>query len=311
MLACDEMTRNIILGWLTYLGKQKSYSQNTISSYEDDINNFINFIYSYKSARVTLIIIKSVDIRLIRSWLSARHSKEYNTSSNARALSSVKSLYRYLEKKYDFICHDIYTVRGPRKFKPLPKALSVIETNNAIENIELLGEEEWIHLRNKALLTLIYASGLRISEALSITRKHLQNHEFIKITGKGNKERLIPWIKESRLLVEKYVKTAPYLHDDNEPIFRGKRGAPLQRAVFSRELMSLRRLLGLPEYLSSHAFRHSFATHLLENGADLRSIQSLLGHQSLSTTQKYTKINQNHLESVYNKAHPGSKSSFK
>ncbi|GAB4162275.1 MAG: tyrosine recombinase XerC [Rickettsiaceae bacterium] len=307
MLACDDILQKIIPEWLGYLAEQRAYSQNTVFSYQNDLFHFVNFIHKYNSECVTLNTIKSADIRLIRSWLSARHQDDYNASSNARALSSVKSFYRYLEKKHGISCHAIYTVHSPKKSKTLPKALSRIETNEALENIALLGKEKWIHFRNKALLTLIYASGLRISEALSVTRKHLDNHEFIKITGKGGKERLIPWIAESRLLIEEYTKLLPYPIENDEPIFRGKKGAPLQRSVFNKELIYLRRLLGLPEYLSSHAFRHSFATHLLENGADLRSIQDLLGHQSLSTTQRYTKINQLHLESVYEKAHPGSK----
>ena len=166
----------------------------------------------------------------------------------------------------------------------------------------------WIDLRNKSLLTLIYASGLRISEALSITKNHVNQCEYIKITGKGNKERLVPWIEEARKLILEYLKELPYEIDENEPIFRSKTGKILHRSNFNSELVKLRRIYGLPEHLSSHSFRHSFATHLLENGADLRSIQDLLGHKSLSTTQRYTKVNLSHLEAVYNKSHPGSTS---
>ena len=306
----DNMLQEVISNWLEYLAKQKAYSNNTVLSYQNDIFNFIGFINNYLSSIVTISILEEIDTRLLRSWLSARHKDEYSMSSSARALSAVKSFYRYLEKKHNITCHSIYTIRTPKKLKPLPKALTQPETKKAIENIELLGKEEWIHFRNKALLTLIYATGLRISEALSITRNHLNNHEFIRIIGKGNKERLIPWIEESRLLVEKYLTYLPYSISESEPIFLGKNGGTLQRAVFNRELINLRRSLGLPEYLSSHAFRHSFATHLLENGANLRSIQDLLGHKSLSTTQKYTKINQLYLESIYDKTHPESKDKF-
>lgn len=300
----------IVNEWQHYLGVQRNYSNHTLQSYLNDLNHFLSFITKYYSKDVSLKIIESIDIRFMRSWLSARHRDSYSAVSNARALSSVKNFYKYLEKKHDINCHTIFTVHSPKKPKNLPKALSKEEAQISLKHIEMLGDEEWMHLRNKALLTLIYASGLRISEALSITKKHLKNHEFIKILGKGHKERLIPWINEVRLLIEQYITTLPYSIDSDEPIFRGKRGAPLQRAVFNRELIQLRRMLGLPEHLSSHAFRHSFATHLLENGADLRSIQDLLGHQSLSTTQRYTKINQSHLESVYDKAHPGSNNNF-
>ena len=296
--------QQIIVQWQNYLESQRNYSTNTSSSYLNDLQHFLRFIKHYYSEEVSLKKISDIDIRFARSWLYARHQDNYSAASNARALSSVKNFYKYLEKKHDINCHAIFAVRSPKKPKPLPKALSKEEAKLSIDNIEMLGDEEWIHYRNKALLTLIYASGLRISEALSITKKHLENSELIKITGKGNRERIIPWIEQSRLLIQQYVALLPYSVESNEPIFRGKRGAPLQRAVFNRELIHLRRALGLPEHLSSHSFRHSFATHLLENGADLRSIQDLLGHQSLSTTQRYTKINQTHLESVYNKAHP-------
>lgn len=302
----DEL-QQIISQWQNYLSSQRNYSQHTSDSYLNDLQHFLKFINNYYSEEISIQKITNIDIRFARSWLSARHQDNYNPASNARALSSVKNFYKYLEKKHGLTCHAIFAVQSPKKSKPLPKALSKEEAKLSIDNIEMLGDEEWLHYRNKALLTLIYASGLRISEALSITKQHLENSEFIKITGKGNKERIIPWIYESRLLIQQYVTLLPYHIENNEPLFRGKRGAPLQRAVFNRELINLRRSLGLPEHLSSHAFRHSFATHLLENGADLRSIQDLLGHQSLSTTQRYTKINQTHLESVYNQAHPDSK----
>ena len=306
----DQEVIHIINNWQDYLNYQRNYSQNTLDSYLNDLNNYLSFLYKYHSIQISLRHIKAADIRCIRSWLSSRTLDNFNLTSTARALSSVKNFYKYLEKKIDITCHSIFSVRSPKKPKSLPKALTISETEISLGNIGMLGNEKWIHYRNKALLTLIYASGLRISEALSITQKHLENLEFIKILGKGKKERLIPWIEESKQLVEKYVELLPYQVELTEPIFRGKRGGPLKRSVFNKELVNLRRMLGLPEHLSSHAFRHSFATHLLENGADLRSIQDLLGHKNLSTTQRYTKINRSHLESVYAKAHPASKNNF-
>ena len=165
-------------------------------------------------------------------------------------------------------------------------------------------------MRNRSLLTLIYASGLRISEALSLTKQHIKETEYVKVIGKGNKERLIPWVDSVKKLILEYLKALPYEICENEPIFRSKTGKILHRCNFNSELVKLRRIYGLPEHLSSHSFRHSFATHLLENGADLRSIQELLGHKSLSTTQKYNKVNLTHLESVYNKSHPEAKASL-
>jgi integrase/recombinase XerC len=137
-----------------------------------------------------------------------------------------------------------------------------------------------------------------------LTGKHLKNNEFIKIDGKGNKERIIPWIEGVKDLIDQYLKLLPFSIEEDEQIFRGAQGKPLQAPVFNRELMKLRRLYGLPEHLSSHSFRHSFATHLLESGANLRAIQELLGHASLSSTQGYTKVNSQHLENIYDKSHP-------
>jgi integrase/recombinase XerC len=300
----------LINNWQEYLFHQRHYSQHTLDSYLNDLNNYLTFLNSYHSDEIELEHLKTADIRCIRSWLSSRKQDNFNMNSTGRALSSLKNFYKFLEKKLGLNCHPIFIVRPPKKAPNLPKALTQDETKISLNNIEMLGDEEWIHYRNKALLTLIYASGLRISEALSITQKHLENAEFIKISGKGNKERVIPWIDESKQLIKQYVQKIPYSIKIDEPIFRGKRGKVLQRSVFNKELINLRRMLGLPEYLSSHAFRHSFATHLLENGADLRSIQDLLGHKSLSTTQRYTKINRSYLESVYAKAHPESKNDF-
>lgn len=301
MEICQAELSTIISKWQNYLKTQQNYSVHTLDSYINDLNHFLQFVASYYSRVPSLKDMVVVDIRCFRSWLAKRCQSDYNATSNARALSSIRSFYRYLEKKHSICCHAVFVVRFPKKGKALPKALSQEEAKISLDNIEMIGDEDWVHMRNKALLTLIYASGLRISEALSITPKHLENREFLRIIGKRGKERIIPWIEESRLLVEQYFSLLPYSVKSDESIFLGKRGAPLQRAVFNRELIQMRRILGLPEHLSSHAFRHSFATHLLENGASIRSIQELLGHASLSSTQRYTKISQRYLESVYDK----------
>lgn len=297
----------IVNEWQIYLLKQKNYSQNTLDSYLNDLNNFLTFSNNYLGEEITLQILSMVDVRLLRSWLAKRLIDKFTSTSNARALSSIKNFYKYLEKYHDIHCHAIFALRSPKKQQKLPKALTKEEVFQSLADIEFLGKEEWIHLRNKALLTLIYATGLRISEALSITKNHMKKDGFIRVIGKGSKERIVPWIEESRKLVELYVDNMPFCITHDEPIFRGEKGGVLQRAVFNRELIQLRRSIGLPEHLSSHVFRHSFATHLLDNDADLRSIQDLLGHASLSTTQDYTQITTSNLENVYNKSHPEAK----
>lgn len=300
----DATIIELIDKWQKYLSLQKNYSNHTVVSYNNDLKHFLGFIYSYNSEIVTIDHIKATDVRLLRSWLAKRKCDNFVTSSVARGLSSIKNFYKFLGKTMQLNNHVIFSIRSPKKSKLLPKALSEEDVITSIDHIEEYGNIKWVELRNKAMLILIYASGLRISEALSITKLHLQNLEFIKILGKGNKERVIPWLPIARSLINEYLKLLPYELQDNEPIFIGKQGKKLQPPVFNRELIKLKRFYGLPEHLSAHSFRHSFASHLLENGADLRSIQELLGHKSLSTTQNYTKISIKHLESVYSNSHP-------
>jgi len=300
----DIQTQEIVNKWQKYLNLQKNCSNNTVISYNKDLKHFFEFLNYYNSEIVTIEQIKSVDIRLIRSWLAKRKSDNFVTSSIARGLSAVKNFYKFLEKTDQLHNHIVFSIKSPKKSKLLPKALSEEEVTISLNHIQEYGNIEWVELRNKALLILIYASGLRVSEALSITKFHLKNLEFIKIIGKGSKERIIPWLPVARSLIIEYLQKLPYELQENEPIFRGKQGKKLQPPVFNRELIKLKRFYGLPEHLSAHSFRHSFASHLLENGADLRSIQELLGHKSLSTTQNYTKTSVKHLERAYVTAHP-------
>lgn len=300
----DTQIQELIIKWQKYLSLQKNYSNHTLISYNNDLKHFLEFMNYYNSDIVTMDYIKAADIRLMRSWLAKRKCDNFVTSSIARGLSAIKNFYKFLEKTAELHNHVVFSIKSPKKSKLLPKALSEEEVNISLDHIEEYGNSQWIEIRNKALLVLIYASGLRISEALSITKLHLQNLEFIKIMGKGSKERVIPWLAIARNLITEYLEKLPYELKDDEPIFRGKQGKKLQPPVFNRKLIKLKRFYGLPEHLSAHSFRHSFASHLLENGADLRSIQELLGHKSLSTTQSYTKTSIKHLETAYVTAHP-------
>jgi integrase/recombinase XerC len=286
----------VVSEWLEYIKIERSYSEHTIISYKNDMKDFLNFSKEYGEEDVL-----NTDLTLIRSWFASRSSK-YSKSSNARALSSVKSFFRFMHYAYSITNNKVLSAKGPKILEHLPRALSKSDTNYSISNIENLDSDGWIGLRNKALLLLIYASGMRISEALSIQKSNLFE-DCIRVIGKGGKERVIPWIECSRKILNDYIKSVPY-DISSGPIFLGAQGKKLQPAVFRRKLIALRRSYGLPEHLTPHALRHSFATHLLENGADLRSIQELLGHKNLSTTQRYTKVNLEHLGSVYKKAHP-------
>ena len=293
---------HIVEEWLRYLKIERGYSEHTVTSYQHDLEDFLLFIQDYNGQEASMVHLLEVDLRLIRSWLAKRKNQNYSSGSNARTLSGIKNFYRFLNYAYNKTNDAIFVAKGPKKAKPLPKALSIADTMYSITTIDSLASEPWVALRDQGLLLLIYASGMRISEALSISRQNLFE-DAIRIMGKGGKERMIPWVPASKELIHKYLEIVPY-DVSSGPIFLGERGKKLQPAVFARRLILLRRAIGLPEYMTPHAFRHSFATHLLESGADLRSIQELLGHKNLSTTQRYTKINLKHLSDAYTKAHP-------
>ncbi len=294
---------DFILKWLEYLRVERGYSEHTITSYHHDIEEFILFLREYNAGSISMEDIMKIDLQTIRSWLSKRKNSHFSNSSNSRSLSGVKSFYRFIHQVTGITNHAVMNIKSPKKSKPLPKSLSYEEVMRAIGTITP-DDSDWLSLRDKSLLTLIYAAGLRISEALSITRNHLKS-DYILIKGKGSKERMVPWIEDAKIAIINYLAVLPYVLEDNDPIFRGAKGKVLSTGVFSRQLIELRRSLGLPEHTSAHAFRHSFATHLLESGADLRSIQELLGHSDLSATQRYTKVNIEHLTKSYNKALSG------
>lgn len=293
--------KNFIEKWIEYLKHEKGYSNHTIISYKHDIEDYISFLIEYSGEEPSFDAICKVDLQTLRSYLSKRKIKNFSNASSSRSLSGIKNFYRFIYQITNISNDAITNIKSPKKQQNIPKALSFSEVMYAINNLSL--EESWVGIRDKSLLMLIYGTGMRISEALSITKKHIDG-EYIVIKGKGSKERMIPWITEARSLVQKYLESMPFDIANDEPIFRGEKGGILSSAVYSRRLINLRRSLGLPEHMSAHSFRHSYATHLLENGADLRSIQELLGHSDLTSTQRYTKVNLDHLIKSYNKALP-------
>jgi integrase/recombinase XerC len=298
--------KEIIRDWVNWLSLERAVSHHTTIAYQQDLQNFLNFASSYNGGILELSNLLDIKLSNIRAWLTQRKNDNFEYSSSARALSSIKSFYKFIEKTKGYTVSALTTVKGPRLKKPLPKALNIDQTMKAVSNIEILSEEDWVGARDKALLILIYCTGLRISEALSLTKNDLGS-DYIKITGKGKKQRIVPLLILAQESIEKYLSQLPFNIANDEPIFRGEKGNVLQANVFNKKLINLRRMLGLPEHASPHAFRHSFATHLLGQGADLRVIQELLGHESLSTTQRYIKVDTERLLKVYNNAHPGAK----
>ena len=300
--ATDDVNQ-AISSWLEWLTGVKRASRHTLISYEHDVAEFFAFLSQHMGQKVSMKNLASLEARDFRAWMASR-AGQHEASSTARALSSVKSLFRRLEKEGRVENAAVFHLRGPKIKKALPKALAEEQAGVALGSIEALQEESWVGKRDLALLVLIYGCGLRIGEALSLNYKDIPTGDQLIITGKGNKQRMVPVLAVVGEAIADYVGECPFSFESATPLFLGARGKRLDAAIFQKQLRRLRISMGLPESTTPHAFRHSFATHLLSAGGDLRSIQELLGHASLSTTQRYTHIDRQRLMDAYKNAHP-------
>ncbi len=301
----DSQLRRTVDAWLDWLAHNRSSSPHTVIAYETDIRNFLDFIGLHTGNTVTISTLSALTLRDFRSWLTARHNDRLAAKSTARALSVARSFYRYMKKQEIADNPAIFHIRTPKLPKSLLKALLKEQALASLGTVGSEHEAMWVQLRDVALLTLIYGCGLRISEALSLTPSAIPaNASSIVIKGKGNKERMVPILPQIHAAIAEYRKHCPYNLENSKPLFRGARGKALRPELFQKAIRDLRAALGLPDTATPHAFRHSFATHLLASGGDLRTIQELLGHADLSTTQRYTKIEHERFLNVYNKAHP-------
>lgn len=289
--------------WLDDLEYRKGYSKHTLSSYARDVREFLHFTTMHHGETPHIQTLAKLKLSDFRAWLSARSAREMNASSSARAVSAVKQWFRFLERQYELPQSAIHQLKAPKLGARLPKALSENQSRDALEAISELHDEPWLAARDKALLLLIYATGLRISEALSLTVDDTTKAS-LTIVGKGNKERVVPILPQVTVALKEYAEICPFPKHSDRALFLGEQGKPLQAGVFQKQLRKLRNWLDLPASTTPHAFRHSFATHLLGGGADLRSIQELLGHVSLSTTQRYTAVDKTRLLNAYQNAHP-------
>ena len=295
----------IVAQWESWMADLKKSSLHTVVSYKNDLTNFFVFLSGHLGAKVGLGELSKLDNKDIRAWLSARAmEKKYEASSNARALSTVKNFFRYLEKQGRCKNPAVLHIRAPKIKKSLPRALDEKQAAEAVIHISELHNESWVNARDTALLLLIYGCGLRIGEAMSLKYSDIGKDDGIIVTGKGNKQRKLPLLPVVRAAIMEYIEACPHAFEKDSPLFWGLRGDALDAGVFQRQLRNLRAKLNLPDSTTPHAFRHSFATHLLSSGADLRSIQELLGHVSLSTTQRYTHVDKNRLMAAYKNAHP-------
>lgn len=305
MIPIDAEISDIYSRWHDWLLHEKRFSKHTISAYTRDIGFFFEFLSSYKGGEVTRKMLTNLGIRDMRAWLAKRASEEYDFASTARSIAVVRSFFRYAGKFHNLENPAIFSLRTPKLPKKLPKALSLEDAGNAVDSVGDMATEEWIAKRDIALLTLIYGAGLRIAEALSVKFKDAPlNKDYLIVRGKGNKERSVPVLPIVTKAISEYLEICPYKPEGDSPLFLGARGKALNPAIFQRTMKKMRMLLGLPETATPHAFRHSFATHLMQAGGDLRSIQELLGHASLSTTQRYTKIETSKVLEMYKKTHP-------
>lgn len=297
-------------GWLKEMAGVRRASKHSIEAYLHDVSGFLAFLHQHLNRPVSLDELSKLEERDIRSWIAYRAGRGYKKSSNARALSAVRTFFKHLNSHAGITNLAALQVPTPKLEKPLPKAPSTVQAAAALKFFEHDDREPWIVARDHALAMLLYGSGLRISEALSLSLGDFgSGMESLHITGKGRKERKVPLLPVVRDAVDIYLRLSPYheaafARPPEFPLFVGARGMPLQPAVFQRTLRFLRRAYGLPESLTPHALRHAFATHLLGNGADLRDIQELLGHESLSTTQRYTHVDSERLMQAYSAAHP-------
>lgn len=296
--------REYINKWNLFLKQEKNLSDNTIRAYNIDMENFINFYNEFHNKKPSINDLSSADLTDFRSWLSEKAMQGVLPDSRARSIAGLRNFFHFMDKIGQMHNASIDVLNSPKASKKLPKPID----KRAIDEILKFAEEDsddWVGKRDRALFTLLYACGLRISEAISLNFGDINSmSETITILGKGNKERIVPIINQAKDAIFKYTNECPFNFEKDSALFLGKRGKRLNPGVAERTLRNIRYSLGLPNSLTPHAFRHSFATHILSSGGDLRSIQSMLGHSSLQTTQKYTKIDEEHLANIYNKCHP-------
>ncbi len=296
-----------VQAWLTYLAEERRASPRTVEAYGDAGRRYVAFLEQHRGEPLSAADLGDISAAELRAFLAFRRqgARPLSPRSLSQSLSAVRALHRWLDRRCGIACPAIGLVRGPRVKPGVPRPVTIDQA------FDLIGEaagdadrEPWEAARDEAVLTLLYGCGLRISEGLSLKRSDAPLGESLRILGKGSKTRLAPVLPVVREAVDAYLRLVPFPPDPEAPLFRAKRGGALSPRHVQALMQSLRGRLGLPASATPHALRHSFATHLLGAGADLRSIQELLGHASLSTTQRYTAVDSAALLATYARAHP-------
>jgi integrase/recombinase XerC len=301
---CAPDLADALRKWERWLKVEKNVSPHTLRAYIGDITQFIDFLCQHHGGAPALKDLSDASLRDFRSWMSRRMMDGASAASRARGLSGVKNLFKWMDR--EGILHNaaLAAVRTPKQPHRLPRPLFEKQAFQVLDSTDLEASEPWVARRDQALLTLLYGCGLRINEALALNLKDLPRDGFLRVMGKGRKERQVPVLRIVEDEIAAYRRLCPYPEAPERPLFLGTRGKRLRQQIAQKAMREMRNVLGLPATATPHALRHSFATHLLQNGANLREIQELLGHVSLSTTQRYTEINAKELLNIYNNAHP-------
>ncbi|MCA0846876.1 tyrosine recombinase XerC [Salipiger thiooxidans] len=303
-LMISPAARDALENWLASARALKGAAENTITAYRADVLEFIVFLTAHHAEPQGLKPLARVTTPDMRAFMAHLRGQGAAPRSMARKLSAVKSFYRWLAEREGFEPTAVIMARAPKFQKKLPRPLDESAARAMIETVEMQSADSWIGARDAAVVTLLYGCGLRISEALGLRGRDWPMGESLRITGKGGKERIVPVLPVARDAVGIYLQLCPFEPEPEAPLFRGARGGALNPRLIQKVTEKARLQLGLPATATPHAMRHSFATHLLAAGGDLRAIQELLGHASLSTTQAYTAVDEVHLMKVYEATHP-------
>ncbi len=303
-MAAPTGAHDLMEHWLSHVTAIRGQSEKTINAYRRDVSGYLGFMTKHKGSALGKSALEAITITDMRAWMAHERRRGIAARSLARSLSAVKSFYRWLSEIHGLEVTSVLATRAPKFKAGLPHPVAASDAKTMIKTAEFQSVDGWVGARDTAVLTLLYGCGLRISESLDLAYNQAPLPEVLKICGKGNKERIVPVIPAARAAVDEYLRLSPHLYEVDTPLFLGVRGKRLNPRHIQKIMEQVRLQLGLPSSATPHALRHSFATHLLEAGGDLRTIQELLGHASLSTTQAYTAVDQARLMEVYKKAHP-------
>lgn len=304
MTLISPAARDALERWLSHQKALSGAADNTLAAYTADVTGFITFMTQHRGEPQGLGALSNVGLSDMRAWMANVRARGVTSRSLARSLSAVKSFYGWLAEAQGFEPTAVLSARAPKFQNKLPRPLAEEAAQAMLGTLSDQAREDWIGARDLAVATLLYGCGLRISEALGLTGRDAPLPEVLRILGKGGKERIVPVLPIAKQAVQDYLRLCPYQVEADLPLFRGQRGGALNPRMIQKAMAQARIQLGLPATATPHAMRHSFATHLLNAGGDLRAIQDLLGHASLSTTQAYTAVDTARLMEVYDKAHP-------